>query len=48
MMERFVPSGSGEADACREFGAARTRAGIYSEHAAAEKDEVRYPSLSAR
>lgn len=23
------------------------RAGIYSEHTAAEKDEVRYPSLSA-
>lgn len=30
------------------FGGARTRAGIYSEHAAAEKAEGRYPSLSAR
>jgi hypothetical protein len=29
----------------RGFGAARTRAGVYSEHAEAEKDEVRYPSL---
>jgi len=29
------------------FGGARTRAGIYSEHVRAEKDEVRYPFLSA-
>ncbi len=27
-----------------EFGEARTSTGIYSEHAGAEKDEVRYPS----